>query len=91
MTDPNIVLKIKAYELYSKYIRNGAYYQINTSFKVNDSFAQKNFEDFDTLLKTNITANEIRTLFIEPTKEVESLLKQTFIRFYADYHTIQHV
>ena len=81
LSDPNILLSIKAYELYSKYIYNGANYQINISYEILNAF-ESYFDDFDTLFTKNIPVNEMYQLFIKPTKEIEKLLKQTYDRLY---------
>ena len=90
LSDDNTVLKIKAYELYSKYISNGSEYQINISYGVSNEF-DTYFDDFDALLAMNITEDEICKLFIEPIIEIKKLLKQTFARYCLLLKSVHHL
>ena len=90
LSDDNTLLKLKVYELYSKYIANGAEYQINISHDQCKEF-DKYCQDIDTLLQLNLSPQELHALFISPTKEIRGLLKHTFARFSVDTESTQNV
>ena len=80
LDDNNILLKIKGYELYHKYIADNSKFQINIPFNQKHKLDQY-FEDYDIFQNVNITSKELCELFIEPINEMKSLIKNAINRY----------
>ena len=78
--DSIVLIKLKAYELYARYIENNSEYQVNISYEATNKINEY-FQDINVLLQENITIDEIYKIFIPPIKEIKKLLQVTFLRF----------
>ena len=68
-----ILLKLKCYEFYLKYIVEWSDYQINISFEIRNEF-NNYFSDLFQLINSNMNPNDISNLFIKCSQEMKKLL-----------------
>ena len=83
VTDVNLSIKEKAYDLYQKYIGNESIYSINISFRVRLAL-NKYFENYDEWIgNDNIDDDEIMNIFDGCCSEIKRLMNDSFFRFKA--------
>ena len=70
-------LKLKAYELYGKYMEQGSEFEINISWRQREALMNI-FEDRDKLLHESVTINHIFELFERCKEEMFKLMEYSF-------------
>mmetsp|Transcript_104888 Transcript_104888/g.128074 ORF Transcript_104888/g.128074 Transcript_104888/m.128074 type:complete len:240 (+) Transcript_104888:371-1090(+) len=81
LCDEAILIKIKGYMLYCKYIQEFSTFQINIPYCQRNKFDVLMGDSIHDWLNVNITINEIYSLFKTPLKELKKLIKFSFFRY----------